>query len=234
MSEGFAYIDILFFAMVAAFIALRLRSVLGRRTGHERRRPADFAGARVNGAPNNNGASDNVVALPDRSGAAAEREAGIADLADGKLKAGLTQIRLADPRFDLREFLQGARNAFEMIVDAYATGDKTELRPLLADDVFEGFAAAIDQREAAGQTLETQLMAIRGADVVEAGLRDSDARISVRFTSEQVNVVRDRDGKVVDGDPGLAEDVIDIWTFERDVQSPDPNWMLVETRTPPS
>src|SRR5688572_17251560 len=99
MSEGLAYIDILFFARVAAFIALRLRSVLGRRTGHERRRTGGFEGARSNGA------ADNVVALPDRSGAAVEVDAGIADLADGRLKAGLTQIRLADPRFDSRQFV---------------------------------------------------------------------------------------------------------------------------------
>jgi predicted lipid-binding transport protein (Tim44 family) len=226
MSEGFAYIDILFFAMVAAFIAFRLRSVLGRRTGQERRRSTDFGGARVNGA------TDNVVALPDRSGQAVETEAGIANLADGSVKAGLTQIRLADTRFDLRQFLRGARSAFEMTVEAYGAGDKNALRPLLADDVFEGFATAIDQRQAAGQTLDSQLIAIRAADVVEAGLQGSDARISVRFTSEQVNVVRDRDGNVVDGDPGVAEDVIDIWTFERDTGSTDPNWMLVETRTP--
>ncbi len=225
MSEGFAYIDILFFAMVAAFIALRLRSVLGRRTGQERRRPADF------GAPRVNGAADNVVALPDRTGAA-ESEAGVADLTDASVKAGLTQIRLADTRFDLRQFSRGARGAFEMIVEAYGAGDKNVLRPLLADGVFDGFAAAIDQRRAAGQTLDTQLIAIRSADVVEAGVQGSDARIGVRFTSEQVNVLRDRDGTVVDGDPGVAEDVIDIWTFERDLQSVDPNWMLVETRTP--
>jgi predicted lipid-binding transport protein (Tim44 family) len=226
MSEGFAYIDILFFAMVAAFIALRLRSVLGRRTGHERRRSGGFGNARSNGA------TDNVVALPDRSGPAAEAEAGIADLADGDVKAGLTQIRRADQRFDLRAFLSGARGAFEMIVEAYSAGDKEALRPLLADAVFNGFAGAIDQRAAAGQTLETQLIAIRAADVVEAGMQGSDARIAVRVTSEQVNVIRDSEGNVLEGDPGTAEDVVDIWTFERDTKSSDPNWILVETRTP--
>jgi predicted lipid-binding transport protein (Tim44 family) len=226
MSEGFAYIDILFFAMVAAFIALRLRSVLGRRTGHERRRSSGFGNTRSNGA------TDNVVALPDRSGPAAEAEAGIADLADGDVKAGLTQIRLADQRFDLRAFLSGARGAFEMIVEAYSAGDKEALRPLLADSVFNGFAGAIDQRRAVGQTLETQLIAIRAADVVEAGMQGSNARIAVRVTSEQVNVVRDSEGNVLDGDPGTAEEVVDIWTFERDTKSSDPNWTLVETRTP--
>jgi predicted lipid-binding transport protein (Tim44 family) len=226
MSEGFAYIDILFFAMVAAFIALRLRSVLGRRTGHERRRSSGFGNTRSNGA------TDNVVALPDRSGPAAEAEAGIADLADGDVKAALTQIRLADQRFDLRAFLSGARGAFEMIVEAYSAGDKEALRPLLADSVFNGFAGAIDQRRAVGQTLETQLIAIRAADVVEAGMQGSNARIAVRVTSEQVNVVRDSEGNVLDGDPGTAEEVVDIWTFERDTKSSDPNWTLVETRTP--
>jgi predicted lipid-binding transport protein (Tim44 family) len=226
MSEGFAYIDILFFAMVAAFIALRLRSVLGRRTGHERRRTGAF------GQPRSNGATDNVVALPDRSGPVGEVDDGIAELADGQLKAGLSRIRQADQRFDPQAFLAGARGAFEMIVEAYSSGEKDVLRPLLADDVFKGFAGAIDQRKAAGQTLETQLIAIRGAELVDAELRGSNARVGIRFASEQVNVVRDAAGTVVEGDPGTAEEVVDIWTFERDTRSADPNWTLVETRTP--
>lgn len=233
MSEGFAYIDILFFAMVAAFIALRLRSVLGRRTGQERRRTGGFPGAaRPNGAADGKGASDNVVALPDRSGATSEADAAIADLAEGKVKTGLTQLRLADPSFDLNQFLTGARAAFEMIVQAYAAGDKDALRPLLADEVFAGFAGAIDQRSADGHTLDTQLMAIEKAEVVDAAMQGNTARVSIRFTSEQVNVVRDADGKEIEGDPTSVEEVVDIWTFERDTRSRDPNWTLVETRTP--
>jgi predicted lipid-binding transport protein (Tim44 family) len=232
MSEGFAYIDILFFAMVAAFIALRLRSVLGRRTGQERRRTGGFPGpARPNGA-DGKGASDNVVALPDRSVATGEPDAAIADLAEGDVKTGLTQIRLADPRFDLNQFLAGARAAFEMIVQAYAAGDKDALRPLLADDVFAGFAGAIDQRSVDGHTLDTQLMAIEKAEVVDAAMQGNMARVSIRFASEQINVVRDADGKEIEGDPTNVEEVIDIWTFERDTHSRDPNWTLVETRTP--
>jgi predicted lipid-binding transport protein (Tim44 family) len=226
MSDGFAYIDILFFAMVAAFIALRLRSVLGRRTGHERRRFGGLSGARGNGA------NDNVVALPDRSSSAPEGDAAIAALGDDNIKTGLTQIRLADQRFDLQQFLGGARAAFEMIVEAYGAGEKDVLRPLLADDVFAGFASAIDQRQATRRTLETRLIAIRKADVIEARMQGALARVVVRFTSEQVNVVRDAEGKVLEGDPGTTEEVVDIWTFERDTRSPDPNWMLVETRTP--
>lgn len=224
MSEGFAYIDILFFAMVAAFIALRLRSVLGRRTGHERRRTGGFGPARPNGA-------DNVVTLPDRSTSRAEVEASLAGLADGRVKSGLTQIRLADHNFDLEQFLKGARAAFEMIVEAFAAGDKATLRPLLADDVYANFERAIDQREAAGQSFETQLTTVPAAEVIGAEMRDRLARITVRFKSEQINLLRDSDGKILEGDPRTAEEVIDIWTFERDTTSPDPNWTLVETRT---
>jgi predicted lipid-binding transport protein (Tim44 family) len=226
MSEGFAYIDILFFAMVAAFIALRLRSVLGRRTGQERRRGNGFGGVGTNGG------KDNVVALPDRSGGKLEQEAGVSDVTDADLKAGLTQIRLADHRFELQSFLAGGSKAFEMIVEAFAGGDKDALRPLLADEVYEGFARAIDERQAAGQTLDTQLIAVRKAEVVEAGMQGTMARVLVRFTSEQVNVLRDAEGKPVEGDSGTAEEVVDLWTFERDTRSGDPNWALVETRTP--
>ena len=226
MSEGFAYIDILFFAMVAAFIALRLRSVLGRRTGHERRRSGGFGPARPNGA------ADNVVSMPDRSTSQAEAEASLAGLSDGGVKSGLTQIRLADHRFDLQQFVGGARAAFEMIVEAFAAGDKNTLRPLLADDVYAGFERAIDQREAAGQSFETQLTAVPAAEVIGAEMRDRLARITVRFKSEQINLLRDAEGKILQGEPRTAEEVIDIWTFERDTTSPDPNWTLVETRTP--
>jgi predicted lipid-binding transport protein (Tim44 family) len=233
MSDGFAYIDILFFAMVAAFIALRLRSVLGRRTGQERRRTGLFPGSsRANGAGDAKQGADNVVSLPDRSEAASHTDPGIADLADGKLKTALTQIRVADPSFQLNEFLLGARAAFEMIVEAYAAGNKETLRPLLADDVFRGFAGVIDQRHADGHSLDTQLIAIDDVAVADAELRDRIARVTVRFTSEQVNVVRDAEGRVIDGDPGSAEEVIDLWTFQRDTRSQDPNWTLVETSTP--
>ena len=226
MSDGFAYIDILFFAMVAAFIALRLRSVLGRRTGHERRRTGGWTGARANGS------ADNVVALPDRAKASAEAERAIQDVSDEGVKRGLVEIRQADPQFDPNHFLAGARAAFEMIVGAYAAGDKNTLRPLLDEDVFEGFARAIDQRDNEGQTLETQVVEVRTSDVVEAGMIGRRARVTVRFVTDQINALRDASGTVIDGDASRSEEVIDLWTFERDTSSDDPNWTLVETRTP--
>lgn len=225
MSDGFAYIDILFFAMVAAFIALRLRSVLGRRTGQERRRTGGWSTSRTNGA------ADNVVALPDRA-KAAEAEPSFNEISDERAREGLVEILRTDPGFDLNHFLSGAKAAFEMIVEAFSAGDKGALQPLLEDDVLEGFVQAIDQREAQGHTLETQLKSVRSADVVGASMVGPRARVTIRFVSDQINVLRDAEGNVIDGDPSNAEEVVDLWTFERDTRSPDPNWLLAETRTP--
>lgn len=234
MSDGFAYLDILFFAMVAAFIAFRLRSVLGRRTGHERRR-IDPVSQRTAARPGDTAArtNDNVVPLPERTPhPRPAEEPMIADVHDDKVKAGLTEIRLADPDFHLDHFLQGARTAFGMIVEAFAKGDRPGLRPLLADEVYAQFAGAIDAREQAGQTLATELVATRAAELMGAQMQGSRARLTVRFTSEQINVTRDAEGNIVEGDPRRIEQVIDIWTFERDTRSRDPNWQLVETGAP--
>lgn len=225
MSDGFAYLDILFFAMIAAFVVLRLGSVLGRRTGHERRRQTQFDAPGV----------DKVVPLRRKggvSGDTAEEALAVADTADQRLKAGLTAIRLQDPRFDLDHFLEGAKVAFEMILEAFAKGDKETLRALLAPDVYASFAAAIDERVAKRHQLSTEVVAIRKAEVVEAGMHARRARITVRFVSEQITATRDAAGHLVDGSPSKIVEVEDLWTFERDVRSSDPNWQLVETRVP--
>lgn len=232
MSDGFAFLDIIFFAMVAAFVAVRLRGVLGKRTGNERRRtgpaqrPAPAPGEPI---PGN---ADNVIPLPDRANAPAnDTEPTIASDRDDGLKQGITQIRLADRKFDLDGFLGGAKAAFGMVVEAFARGDKQALRPLLADQVWASFEAAIDQREADGQTLETELVSMRSAEVTAAELRDHQARVTVRFKTEQINTIKGRDGAIVGDDPPMVEEVIDLWTFARDVRSSDPNWALVETRS---
>ncbi len=226
MSDGYALLDILFFAVVAVFIAARLRSVLGRRTGHERPRPPRI---QPQPAPATGETSDKVVPLPDRRRGA--EEPAIAAEAGPALKDGLTRIRLADPSFDLDSFLEGAKVAFAMIVEAFAKGDKATLEPLLAPPVFASFAAAIDERQRLGRTLETELVALRGAEVVGAALEGRLARVTVRFTSEQINCTRDASGAVVEGDPSAVETVVDLWTFQRDVTSRDPNWALLETRS---
>ena len=214
------YSDIILFAMIAVFLVLRLRSVLGRRTGNERQPPRDLFVRRA--APG-----------PRPAVAAAEPAAATVVPAFGSDAAGsgLERIRRADPRFDAEEFLVGARVAFEMIVAAFAKSEKATLKPLLSDEVFQSFAAAIDQRGAAKETLETRVLALRNAEIAEADLVGSAAQVTVKFVSEQVNVTRAEDGSVVDGSPDHAVEKTDFWTFARDTLSADPNWVLIATNS---
>jgi predicted lipid-binding transport protein (Tim44 family) len=221
MSDGFHLLDIIFFAMVAAFLVLRLRSVLGRRTGNERP-PPGLAPRRAPGM----GPADNVIDL------AAVRKPDAEAPIPGPAGPGLSAIRAADPSFAPEGFLEGARAAFGMIVAAFAAGDTRTLRPLLSDEVYRHFAAAIEARAKAGERLETELVRIRSAEAVEAGLEGGLARITVRFASDQVNVLRGTDGAVVEGDPDRVAEVVDEWSFARELRSPNPNWALVATRSP--
>lgn len=221
MSNGFPFIDIIFFACVALFIAFRLRNVLGRRTGHERPRDAQPTNSPYAGPDR-----DNVVPLPERDG---EDDAVFGHVEDENLRNGLIAVRTADPSFDLEQFLGGAKMAFEMIVDAFARGDKDALRPLLADEVFAGFSQAIDERVAANESLTTDVVAVKTGEAVEAELDGSVANITVRFVSDQINVTRNEAGEVVDGDAERVAEVVDLWTFSRDTATDDPNWELTST-----
>lgn len=229
MSDGFQFIDIIFFAMIAAFLVLRLRSVLGRRDGHEQSFRDRFQNQQ------NEAAEEKVVPLRDRSEPhrddAFAKEVPAAGNDADPLTRGLAEIRRADPRFDAAEFVAGARVAFEMILDAYAKGDAQTLKPLLNPEVFANFSQAIRDREQAGETLEDTLVGIKSADIVEAYLDGSTAHVTVKFVSEQINVTRDENGDVVDGNPNAVIDVTDFWTFARDTKSRDPNWMLVATNS---
>jgi predicted lipid-binding transport protein (Tim44 family) len=224
---GDALLQIIIFAMVAVFLVLRLRSVLGKRTGHERPRHDPRLAPRSREAVDN-AAQDNVVALPDRSVEApgGGTQAGMA------LSAGITQIKVHDPGFDAEAFVDGARLAFEMIVSAFAAGDREALRPLLSRDVAGRFVSAIDARERAEEQLETTIVAIKSADLIEAEMQGHEAMVTVKFVSDQINVTRDRNGNVTDGDPERIVEITDIWTYQRDTRSPDPNWTLVATRVP--
>jgi predicted lipid-binding transport protein (Tim44 family) len=226
MESSFPFLEIVLFAMVAGFLILRLRSVLGRRTGHERRRP-DPISARTAAEET----PDNIVALPER-GRPPVREEVPSSVADADALAGIAQIRSADRSFDPVEFVTGARRAFEMIVESFAKGDSNTLRPLLSDEVFAQFDGAIRAREEARQTLTTTLVGIREAEIVDAALEGRTAQVTIRFVSEQINVTRDSEGRVVDGDPSAVAAVTDVWTFARNTASRDPNWVLVATASP--
>ena len=218
MSDGFQFLDIVLFAMVAAFLVLRLRSVLGKRTGHQR--PRSIAQPPPD---------DRVSEPPAADRDAADEEDAVEP--DDPVSEGVARIRSADRTFDPDEFLQGARGAFEVIVQAFAGGDADTLRDLLSEDVYENFNEAIEQRDADGHTLETTIIGTRSAEIVEADLIDRDAAVTVSFVTEQVNVTRDSEGRIVDGDPTHVTEITDIWTFRRNTRSRDPNWKLVETRS---
>jgi predicted lipid-binding transport protein (Tim44 family) len=218
------YFDIILFAMVAAFLVLRLRSVLGRRTGQERRHDPVLRRAE---APPGDKVGDKVVALGNRNQSAPPPV--VTAPPPDAVAAGLERIHAADAGFDPAQFLEGARFAFEMVVGAFAAGDKARLRPLLSDDVYQPFAAAIDERGTAGETLETRIMGLKRLDITEAGLAGSVARVTVKFVSDQINVLRAHDGSVVDGDPDHAIEKTDFWSFTRDTRASDPNWVLVTT-----
>ncbi|HEV2187897.1 MAG TPA: Tim44/TimA family putative adaptor protein [Stellaceae bacterium] len=214
------YFDIILFAMVAAFLVLRLRSVLGRRTGNERRREYLREPATT---------SDKVVTLGQRPAPAVAGPPLPAAAPAGAVANGLAQIAAADSGFEATRFLDGARAAFEWILGAFAAGDKMKLRSLLSDDVYKPFAEAIGEREAAGETLETRINKIGDIDIVEAGVDGDSARVTVKLVSQQIHVLRAHDGSVVDGDPQNPVEKTDFWTFARDTRSSDPNWLLVAT-----
>jgi len=220
-------IDIILIALVAIFLVLQLRRVLGRRHGEERQRPDPIA------QPDSASRDDKVVDLPRREPADSNLPRGVDVVSKGgPAEAGLAQIKIADSSFEPRSFVQGARQAFEMIVSAYAQGDTKSLRPLLSDEVYERFAAAIRQRQDNKETLETGLVGFEKSEIVGAEMRGREARVTVKFVSEQINVTRDAEGLIVDGNPNEVTRVTDMWTFARDTNSSNPNWLLVATEEP--
>jgi predicted lipid-binding transport protein (Tim44 family) len=234
MHNVFDIYTIIFLAL-AVFIFLRLRSVLGQRTGRERPPYDPYSARDAVRSP----ASDKVVALPTRGAEAApqavephvapaDRWKGIAD--EGTAVAtGLDAIVAEDKSFDAKHFLAGARAAYEMIVTAFAEGDRRSLKNLLSREVYDGFENAIRERENRGETTETRFVSIDKADLIGAELRGKTAQITVRFVSQLISVTHDRTGAVIEGSPEKVTEVTDVWTFARDISSRDPNWKLVAT-----
>lgn len=232
--NGFLDVYSLIFLVIAVAIFWRLRSVLGRRTGHEKPPVDPFARREERPQPPAAETNDNVVALPrggTRASSSASETSGIDKVAPAgsALNAALRTIVSADRSFDAEQFLRGAKDAYEMIVSAFAQGDRETLKMLLSPEVFEGFAAAITERERRGETVETTFVGIDKAEIVEALLKSGVAQITVRFVSQLITATRDKAGAVVDGDPARVTEVTDVWTFAREVKSRDPNWKLIAT-----
>ena len=222
------------FLALAVFIFLRLRSVLGQRTGRERP-PYDPYAPRdaIRTATN-----DKVVALPGRAPDTLQKPTEVSEPVDrwkgiaeqgSALATNLDAIAREDKSFDSKHFIAGARAAYEMIVTAFATGDRRALKGLLSREVYDGFENAIREREQRGETVETKFVAISSADIIGAEMRSRIAQVTIRFISQLISVTRARNGAIVDGNPEKVSDVTDVWTFARDVSSSDPNWKLVAT-----
>lgn len=224
------------FLALAVFIFFRLRSVLGQRTGRERPPYDPYSARDAVRSP----ASDKIVTLPQRPAEPAvsrpaepppppaDRWKDVAE-SGSSVAAGLDAIAAADPSFDAKHFITGARAAYEMIVTAFAEGDRRQLRSLLSREVYDGFDAAIGERESRGETAESRFVSIDGSTITAAEQRARTAQITVRFVSKLISVTRGRTGDVIDGNAEKVTDVTDVWTFARDVSSRDPNWKLVAT-----
>ena len=236
--NNFMDITTIIFLAVAVVVFLRLRNVLGRRTGNERP-PFDPYSRREApaGKPD-----DKVIDLPARRAPA--REAADPDTPSGvderiktvapagsSLHDGLKAVATADRTFDAEGFLAGAKGAYEMVVTAFAEGDRKTLRQLLSRDVYDGFVSAIGERESRGETIEFKFVGIDKAEITAAGVKGTTVQVTVRFLSKLVSATHDKSGAVVDGDPTHVGDVTDIWTFEREANARDPNWKLVATES---
>jgi predicted lipid-binding transport protein (Tim44 family) len=232
MLDVFDIYTIIFLAL-AVFIFLRLRSVLGQRTGRERPPYPTQDGPRR--------PLDTVVPMPQRpaettaprpveatSAAPADRWKDLVEPGSPAI-AGLDAVAAADPNFDGKHFMTGARAAYEMIVTAFANGDRRQLRSLLSREVFDGFDAAISERERRGETAESRFVSIDSSSVTAAELRNRTAQITIRFISKLISATRDRAGAVIDGSAEKVTDVTDMWTFARDISSRDPNWKVIAT-----
>ena len=239
---GFDPFNLLLLA-IAAIVFWRLRSVLGTRTGNERPPFDPFGANRQKETPAaGEAANGNVLRFPkeddDKTPAPANTDAepvpvwtGFAE-AGSAVAVGLEKIAKSDPAFTPKSFIDGAKQAYEMIVDAFARGDKAMLKNLLSRDVYDGFAGVIDQREAAGQKVESRFVGIDQTSIVGADLNGRKASLTVRFVSELISATLARDGSIVEGDPKHIQEITDVWTFERDTASRDPNWKLVATEEP--
>nr|WP_319384900.1 Tim44/TimA family putative adaptor protein [uncultured Roseibium sp.] len=238
MNEIFDPLNLVLMGL-AVFILFRLRSVLGKRTGNERP-PFDpySKPEQTNDQPNG---QDNVIPLPNQGDQPADMMAEQPQGGDvvidkvapegSALNSALKQILSVDRSFEPVEFLGGARAAYEMIVMAFADGDKKALKNLLSPEVFDGFLSAIEDREKRGETIESTFVGIDKAEIVEAALKGSIAQVTVKIHSQLISATRDKAGEVVDGDPAKVTEVVDIWTFARDTNSRDPNWKLVATES---
>lgn len=210
---------IVILALVALFIGLRLYSVLGERTGHEQQPILKPAESDARAVP--------PVAHPPVAPPAPVETGDMAFVPTAG--PGVRAILAADPSFDVARFLEGAKSAYRMILEAFWKADLDALRGHVDAHVFDAFAAAVEQRKSEGFTLDNRLVTIDQAVISEAALERGVAIITVRFEADIAAVTRNSEGHVVAGSLSDAVQTRDLWTFRRDTGSRDPNWLLIET-----
>lgn len=206
--------------MVAAFLGLRLYSVLGRRAEHEEE-----------SVPQRFESDDKPAGVPRPAPATPVVQARPIEL-EGVMPAverGIREIAAADSKFNLAQFLEGARGAYRMVLEAFWKGDRETLRELCDDDVYAGFIGALEARIAAGETVDNTLIRIEETRVHSASLDGRVARIAVLFVADIASVTRDKDGALIAGSLDDAIESRDVWTFSRNTAARDPNWLLDET-----
>lgn len=237
MGESFQGLEILFWAAVAGVVLFQLRRVLGRRTGHERPPRDRLSQESSPSGAHGDKSHDTVIPLPASNRASKAIHPGRDPLeseaveveASSPAADALSRIRVADRHFEPGEFIEGAKAAYAMIIEAFAAGEESVLKPLLSGDVMANFRSAISQRAAKGETVDSKVTDIAKAVITDASLHGSMAEVTVRFESDIIRCVRDSENRVIEGDPSEPTRTVDVWTFSRDVESDDPNWTLVAT-----
>ncbi len=222
MNESFNIGDIIVLGAIAAFIILRYRSMLGDKVGRD---PSDIARRAQTQQE-----LERIIQLPDAAG---EARAAIPTVTfdgfTGEVKESLRAMHRIDPDFTADGFIEGAKSAFEMILEAYRDRDNDTLRMLLDKPLYEQFAKAIKDEDAKGEKHESTLVAITKAEITKASLIGSKAEVTLQFTSDQIQLTRDKDNKIIEGDPSEEIEIEDTWRFARDLKSNDPNWTIIDT-----
>lgn len=220
---NFLLLDLLIFGGIALFLYFRYKGILGTKHGDERERKTIFD-VKKDEKP-----SKTAYTTPDQDKMTPQDF--IQSTGNKNIDATLTKISLKDRSFTPHDFINGAKYAFEMIVEAFAKGDKETLEPLLSGELMDSFEAVIDDRAEKGHILHTDIINVKKADITEAGVFDNKASVTVSFTADEVKILKNTAGEVLLGDPDQIHEITDIWTFTKDLDTRDPNWILTATRT---